>query len=257
MVAAAGHAAEIVEILLAAGANPNVQRKDGTTPLQWSIQNCKWAGGSTRTIEILLAGGADPEMVGCSRTPLTEATKNGCLEAVKILVKAGAKTESPRYRWEPLICNAIQQGSIELVDYYLKTGADPNSCSGSGSLSNTPAIQLALRHPEIFNLLLANGADPELPGSILETAFHSAAKQGCLYALQTLFERNPSRDINERTSVGQTPLMLAAMDGHLEVVRFLLEKGANKNLTDYLDRTALMLASAPGSKGANCVELLR
>ena len=46
---------------------------------------------------------------------------------------------------------------------------------------------------------------------------------------------------------GSTPLFIAALEGHLEVVRFLVESGANKDqgLTDD-GRTALFIAAENG-----------
>jgi ankyrin repeat protein len=38
--------------------------------------------------------------------------------------------------------------------------------------------------------------------------------------------------------------MFAATNGHLETVRYLLDKGANINLQDKLGRTALILATS-------------
>jgi ankyrin repeat protein len=43
-----------------------------------------------------------------------------------------------------------------------------------------------------------------------------------------------------------TPLLWAAKNGQIEVVKLLLEKGANSEAKDKSDRTALMLAVANG-----------
>ena len=40
--------------------------------------------------------------------------------------------------------------------------------------------------------------------------------------------------------------MLASEKGHLEMVKYLVENGAEVNVTDELNRTALILASANG-----------
>jgi uncharacterized protein len=45
---------------------------------------------------------------------------------------------------------------------------------------------------------------------------------------------------------GNTPLMLAARDGHLDAVRVLIERGANLNVTAKYGLSALMLAIVRG-----------
>ena len=53
---------------------------------------------------------------------------------------------------------------------------------------------------------------------------------------------------------GTTALMLAAQDGHVEIVRLLLESGADKHLAMNDGRTALIVAPQRGH--LEIVELL-
>jgi ankyrin repeat protein len=55
--AAAGAHGEIVEVLLAAGAEPDPRQRHGWTPLQGAAQN-----GDLRAVQALLAAGADPTL---------------------------------------------------------------------------------------------------------------------------------------------------------------------------------------------------
>ena len=50
--------------------------------------------------------------------------------------------------------------------------------------------------------------------------------------------------LNIRNPDGTTPLMYASRNGHLDIVKFLLEKGADINLQDEYDSTALFYAAA-------------
>ncbi|XP_069462112.1 kinase D-interacting substrate of 220 kDa isoform X2 [Ambystoma mexicanum] len=63
-------------------------------------------------------------------------------------------------------------------------------------------------------------------------------------ALKLLLERY--KDVDERNENGQTPLMLAAEQGNLEMVQELLGKGANCNLDDIDNWTSLICASKEG-----------
>ncbi len=48
--------------------------------------------------------------------------------------------------------------------------------------------------------------------------------------------------VNMRTSEGESLLMLASKNGHIETVRLLLEKGADRDAQDRNGNTALSLA---------------
>jgi hypothetical protein len=66
----------------------------------------------------------------------------------------------------------------------------------------------------------------------------SAARKGDLAAVKALCEKGAA--IETKTSYGQTPLYLAAMNGHAEVVRFLLEKGAKSDVTDSFYKASIL-----------------
>src|SRR5450631_2510353 len=58
----------------------------------------------------------------------------------------------------------------------------------------------------------------------------SASRAGNLAAVKTAIEGGGA--LETRTPYGQTPLYLAAMNGHEQVVRFLLDKGASTEVQD-------------------------
>ncbi|XP_036191309.1 kinase D-interacting substrate of 220 kDa isoform X5 [Myotis myotis] len=63
-------------------------------------------------------------------------------------------------------------------------------------------------------------------------------------ALKALLEK--CKDVDERNECGQTPLMIAAEQGSLEIVKELIKNGANCNLEDLDNWTALISASKEG-----------
>jgi len=58
----------------------------------------------------------------------------------------------------------------------------------------------------------------------------SASRKGDLASVRALVEKGA--DLETKTSYGQTPIYIAAMQGHLLVVEFLLSKGANAEVRD-------------------------
>ncbi len=49
-----------------------------------------------------------------------------------------------------------------------------------------------------------------------------------------------------RTKINSTPLRAACFEGHLEVVRYLLEHGASPDISNHFNNTCLMIAAYKG-----------
>ena len=71
---------------------------------------------------------------------------------------------------------------------------------------------------------------------LLESASENSVKE-----LRTLLDKYPSY-VNKPSSSGATALHKAAVQGHLECVRLLLDRGADPNLLDKQGRTPMLLA---------------
>ncbi|KAF8268319.1 hypothetical protein EI94DRAFT_1186065 [Lactarius quietus] len=104
---------------------------------------------------------------------------------------------------------------------------------------------------DIIRWLLDHGADSNACDSIGRwTPFHYAADYLQLDAVQVLLKYNA--DINLKNEAGQTPLCEAlarsSLEGNIvEIVRQLLEHGADPNIPDRDHSTALHQASSKGS----------
>src|SRR6185436_6607377 len=130
---------------------------------------------------------------------------------------------------------AVMTRQIELIDYLLERGADINSTLPDGTrpihLTNgdyhyrgwrdLPSTAMQ-KHEVLIGYLLARGADYDIA---------TAAKLGDLARIRELLDRNPSlvNQVTTHSYYTGLPLVNAARGGHLEAVKFLLERGANPN----------------------------
>ncbi len=80
------------------------------------------------------------------------------------------------------------------------------------------------------------------PGAV---AMHEATRNRDLVAMARLVEAQPPV-IASPDVVGRSPLMMACLRGHHDVVAWLLDRGASPNATDTNHRTALYNAASYG-----------
>ena len=74
------------------------------------------------------------------------------------------------------------------------------------------------------------------------TMLHAAARHGNLETFSVLSEQE-SLDVDEFTTAGLTPLMLAVQSRNEELIAFILEQSANPFFYDCLNKTALDYAN--------------
>ena len=240
---------------------------------------------TTGTGEVVRRDQSEAEWGGL--TPLVFAVREGDLESVRILVEAGADVnQTTAYGWTPLL-TATQNRYYQIGRYLLEQGADPNIANDGMWAplyiatdnrniegGDYPTRKPDMDHLEFIELLLEAGADPNIRmNSSTETRtifthqwlyeegatpFLRAAQSGDLTLLRLLLAHGA--DPNIATYDGVTPLMVASGIGWvegvthewspeetLEVVKLLLELGADVNAQDALDgRTALMGAAHKG-----------
>ena len=202
--------AQIVELLLQAGADPNMSMK---TPIDKSIS----------TISEILFGKeihfVVNEAIGC--TALILACEYGHLEVVQLLLKANA---NPNHEHEgtgiTALIIAVQEGFSDIVQQLLEYGADPNIRDKNGCTA-------------IHYIMILD--DTETPKSSKKTMSDK------LEILQLLIVRGINVNIMDET--GRTALMMASIDGFTEVVKLLLQAGADPNIEQHIPVKELFITS--------------
>ena len=151
--------------------------------------------------------------------------------------------------WNPLH-SAAEGGNEVIIETLLSSGLDIDSRGNDGT---TPLMVAAAKGEEkTVDLLLSKGADPHLKNFIGRNLLHAAAEGGNISIVKSMLSCGiDSKD--DESSV--TPLIIAAMKNHVEVMKYLLQKGADISLTTGSKKgNALHIASQYGSVAA--IEML-
>jgi len=180
------------------------------------------------------------------------------------VVDLNARIPAPVYmEGTPLITIAARAGSVEVVRYLIRAGADLDA--------QTPAYETALmlatyfpsepgessdRHEQVAHMLVDAGAAVDNhPYNYTPLAY--AAYQGRERMIQFLLKRGAKVNVgaNPGYVYVNTPLMMAAMQGHATAAVLLLRAGADPRVRVVNGHTAAELAAK--YNGSNLVPLLK
>lgn len=122
--------ADVVDVLVKAGADPNVLDKDGWTPLH----TCA-AFGCAQTARVLIEHGARVDLLNnYERTSLMEACRHGQTDVVAVFLEVGAKIEDVTRAMELSKTDQV----ANLLDAYLESNLLDSSTPEAESASKRP-----------------------------------------------------------------------------------------------------------------------
>ena len=224
---------ELARLLVGAGADVNAVGGDGKTALALAIFN-----GNYEVASFLVDSKADVNRADAQRfTPLFWAVDRRNMET------------APNFPW------MATADPMPLIRKLLDAGANPNAI-----VNNTPRARMREGSPrivfatalmraafaadlELAKLLLAYGADPSIVSRDGETMVSAAAGLAFIHG----YHRGKSEDerlelvkllvelgndVNQQDDYGITPLMAAANMGHVKVIQYLVDKGADLGAHD-------------------------
>jgi ankyrin repeat protein len=188
-VAVAEGRADLVDVLLEAGADLEARTEHDRTPLHVALER------APQLVDLLLARGAEPD--GAAAAYLGDTARLAArLDSGESAVRDDAVTS--------LLEFAALGGSVEAVQLLLDRGADPDD----GSLLDAARAG----HPDVLALLLAAGArvdrrDPDTGRTALHAAVEAGPDGGHLECVRALLAAGADRELT--TSDGASALDIA------------------------------------------------
>ena len=224
-----------VEQLLAAGAEPNsVEVDSGQTALMWAA-----AGGHWEIVDLLIGAGADVNASSSGMfTPLMFAARTGDLKSAELLLDAGAEVNvASEDGLSPLLIASASLDAITGSDYRL--------------------VVEESQHESLGALLLDHGADVTQSDQYGMTALHYAVEMNKPSLLRALLKRDADPNarltqglpfrrgdyVGREAYDGASPFWLAARLGNVEMMRELLDAGADPELRQAWGVTPTMVAA--------------
>jgi RNA polymerase sigma factor (sigma-70 family) len=242
--AAVGGHIEIVRLLLAHGADPNLP-EEGVAPHGYALYSAV-ANGHYEIARLLLAHGAYPNPeVESSADALSRAISNSDQPMIELLCSYGAaravhllayygdvQTAAAVFAANPALAddpeamvNAAGQGHAAFVRLMLRYQPDlPARIS-------FPAWSVGAKTRELNELLFEHGMNPSQPDWLRVTPLHEFARKGEVEKALLFIEHGA--DLNARDEdLCSTPLGWAARFGQAAMIELLLRHGAKLNLPD-------------------------
>jgi uncharacterized protein len=253
MIGVRSGSAEVVGLLLAAGADVNAQTITGDEPT-WRLPSevaaskgvgVNWGGYPPH-------GSRTP--IGGAKTPLLYATRQGDLASTRLLVEAGADLEQADANGITPLLNAILNATvasqpgrktrhIEVAHYLMEQGADINVADWYGQTPLFAAVEL--RNLDVPGATRDNGIDRDAAFDLIRALLERGADPDARIQQVLPVRRWVTRlgNLSWVDVTGQTAFLRAAYSGDVSTMQLLVEHGADPNLATFNGTTPLMTAA--------------
>jgi ankyrin repeat protein len=174
-------------------------------------------------------------------TDFTKAAKFDDVSEVQSLIKAGVSPNALDPRGNPMLIVAIRDKSMKVTDLLL---ANPATNVNLTNKSGENALMLAAfdgQLPLVKSLVIQNKAAVNKPGW---APIHYAATNGHLEITQFLMASGAQ--VNALSPSETTPLMMSIGSGNDQLIKYLLDNGADLRLRNHEGYTAIDVAQLFG-----------
>ena len=244
---------DIMRLLLDHGADLAARDNSGNTVLHFSVSE-----GHLEAARMLLERGADVDSKNNEGlTPLvqraSQSIREGCLDIMRLLLNRGANGDACDKHGNTALHFAASKGHFEAARMLIERGANVDSQNNNGLTPLQRASQGMWKgYRDIMRLLLDYGANLAARDNIGNTTLHLVVSEGHLKGARMLLERGA--DVNSQNDEGLTPIQQASYGlrrGYLrypclDIMRLLLDHGANFTASDKSGNTALHFVVSEG-----------
>jgi len=233
---------DTIRFLIENGADPNARNAEGASPLDDAV----WRG-SLDSIAILLAHGAhlNESDTKTGATPINEAAFLGNTAFVKYLLQFHPDLGTPDKQGYSPLDNAIRMGKQDSALLLLE--AEPKERQTPQFFGKMMDAAIRKEEPLLVEALLRHGAPANdlLPSG--STPLDAAASAGSNKVVRILLDHGADPNISGRN--GATPLEDASLTGFDSIVNMLLGHGALVNRLNSGSGTTALYAAASFGKG--------
>jgi ankyrin repeat protein len=240
---------EAATLLLENGADIDITKPTGTTALMIAARN-----GDLMSTEILLRKGADPNIgLGSGDTALSLAAWKNDEDIVRELIEHGAISSRFALGRTRADINTVIRALLKLnlpVRYLCNEATIP----ASDTFESNPLV-VSIRSNDIASVksFIDSGENVNTHSQYLIrgqywtlTPLVLASLSGNLDIMRLLIEAGAN--VDQQDGYGQTPLMATVECKHLEATNLLIKHGADVNEKNPVKKTALMVAARHGDR---------
>ena len=201
-------------------------------------------------LSLASSGPLQAQQANESEREMIASAERGEIVVVKKLLAGGARIDARDQRGRSALLAATQRNRVEVARLLIQEGANVNA---KDFVQDSPYLYAAAEgRTEILKMTLAAGADLKDTNRYLGTGLIPAAHHGHVEAVKLLLATSIDKD--HVNNLGWTALLEAVILGdggatQTEIVRLLVEAGANVNIADRDRMTPLAHARKSGYSG--------